>query len=251
MRLVRILHDGSPRYARAEGDTLFILDGEDLMSLRLSGARIPAAGARFLAPAAPSKVVAVGLNYRDHAREMGEDLPAEPKLFLKPSTSVIGPGEAIVLPPESRRVDYEAELALIVGRRARRIPPAEAENYILGYTCLNDVTARDLQAKDGQWTRAKSFDTFCPLGPAIETKLDPRALRLEARVNGAVRQASSTANLIFSAQEIFSFVSHVMTLLPGDVIATGTPPGVGPLAPGDLVEVEIEGIGTLVNPVVN
>lgn len=250
MRLLRILHHGKAHYAEERGERLHLLAGDDLMSLVPTGERIERQGARLLAPVVPSKVVAVGLNYRDHALEMGEELPEEPRIFLKPATSVIGPGEAIVLPPMSRRVDYEAELAVVIGRTARAVRPEEARAYILGYTCLNDVTARDLQKKDVQWTRSKSFDTFCPLGPAIETEIDPGDLRIEARINGRVRQSSRTANLIFSVPELLSFVSQVMTLLPGDVIATGTPPGVGPLSPGDLVEIEIEGIGILANPVV-
>ncbi|NLG85507.1 MAG: fumarylacetoacetate hydrolase family protein [Firmicutes bacterium] len=250
MRLVRILHRGKAHYAEERADGFHLLSGDDLMSLVPTG-EIPAQEeVRLLAPVMPSKVVAVGLNYRDHAMEMGEEIPKEPRIFLKPSTSVIGPGEAIVLPSMSRRVDYEAELAVVIGRAARHVRPEEASSYILGYTCLNDVTARDLQKKDVQWTRSKSFDTFCPLGPAIETELDPRDLAIVARVNGVVRQSSRTANLIFSVPELLSFISQVMTLLPGDVIATGTPPGVGPLSPGDRVEIEIEGIGTLANPVV-
>ncbi|MGQ9780523.1 MAG: fumarylacetoacetate hydrolase family protein [Bacillota bacterium] len=220
------------------------------MSLVPTGEILAQEEARLLAPVMPSKVVAVGLNYRDHAMEMGEEIPEEPRIFLKPSTSVIGPGEAIVLPPISRRVDYEAELAVVIGRTACHVRPEEASSYILGYTCLNDVTARDLQKKDVQWTRAKSFDTFCPLGPVVETELDPRDLAIVARVNGVVRQSSRTANLIFPVPELLSFISQVMTLLPGDVIATGTPPGVGPLSPGDRVEIEIEGLGILANPVV-
>lgn len=251
MRLVRIAHRGVARYAQAAGDELRLLGGEDLMVLAPTGETVNPGQAVLLAPAAPGKVVAVGLNYRDHALEMGEALPDEPMLFIKPGTSVIGPGDEIVMPPMSRRVDYEAELAVVVGRKASRIGPDEAPAHILGYTCLNDVTARDLQKKDGQWTRAKSFDTFCPIGPAIETDLAPHALHIESRVNGRARQSSTTANLIFGVYTLLSFISHVMTLLPGDVIATGTPPGVGPLAPGDLVEIEIEGIGTLANRVVS
>lgn len=250
MRLARVLHQGRPVYASIIGEELHLLAGDDLMALKPTGETLPAGSDRLLAPAAPSKIVAVGLNYRDHALEMGEELPNEPKIFIKPSTAAIGPGEPIVLPPLSRRVDHEAELAVVIGRRARNVAASEAGSYILGYTCLNDVTARDLQAADGQWTRAKAFDTFCPLGPWIETDLDPGNLRLEARVNGQVRQSSSTANFIFRLEDLVRFISGVMTLLPGDVITTGTPPGVGPLAPGDLVEIEVEGIGILANPVV-
>ena len=250
MRLLRVLYEGGSYYAWAVGDELQLLAGDGLMDLAPTGRAIKHGSARLLAPVAPGKVVAVGLNYRDHALEMGEELPEEPKLFLKPSTSVIGPGAEIVLPPMSRRVDYEAELAVVIGRPARKVSLSEAAGHILGYTCLNDVTARDLQKIDGQWTRAKSFDTFCPLGPAIETGIDPSDLHIELRVNGHVRQSSTTANLIFKPAELVSFISQVMTLLPGDVIATGTPPGIGSLAAGDMVEVEIERIGILTNRVV-
>ncbi len=204
---------------------------------------------RLLAPLEPSKVVAVGLNYRDHAQELGQALPEEPLLFLKPSTTVIGPGDPIRIPPQSSRVDYEAELAIVIGKTAKGVTAAQAKDHILGFTCLNDVTARDLQVKDGQWTRAKSFDTFCPLGPWVETDLNPADLRVELFVNGELKQQSRTSNLIFDPWQLVEFISDIMTLWPGDVIATGTPSGIGPLNPGDLVEVCIEGIGRLVNPV--
>jgi 2-keto-4-pentenoate hydratase/2-oxohepta-3-ene-1,7-dioic acid hydratase in catechol pathway len=204
---------------------------------------------RLLPPCVPSKVVAVGLNYRDHAEEMGVALPSEPLLFLKPASSIIGPGDSIVLPPQSSRVDYEAELAVVIGKTAKDVPESEADGYIQGYTCLNDVTARDLQSKDGQWTRAKGFDTFCPVGPWIETDLDPSDLLIELYLNGELRQESRTSNLIFSPARLVEFVSGVMTLLPGDVIATGTTSGIGPMKPGDSVEVRIEGIGSLMNVV--
>jgi 2-keto-4-pentenoate hydratase/2-oxohepta-3-ene-1,7-dioic acid hydratase in catechol pathway len=204
---------------------------------------------RMLAPVLPSKVVAVGLNYRSHAEETGMPLPEEPMIFLKPSTSVIGPEETIYLPPQSKRVDHEAELAVIIGGAARNVTEAEAPGMILGYTCANDVTARDLQAKDVQFTRAKGFDTFCPLGPHIATGLDPHSLEIVCRVNGEVRQKSSTSDLVFRPAALVAFVSSVMTLLPGDVILTGTPAGISPLKDGDIVEVEISGIGVLRNPV--
>ena len=202
---------------------------------------------KLLPPTFPTKIVAVGLNYRDHARELNLKIPEEPLIFLKPPSAVIGPEEAIILPAGVGRVDYEAELAIVIGRKARKVPPGSAQEYILGYTCFNDVTARDLQKKDGQWTRAKSFDTFAPLGPWIETKLDPSAVQVKAYLNGQLVQNSSTRELIFPVYELVSFISHIMTLYPGDVIATGTPPGVGPLSPGDRIEIEIEGIGRLVN----
>ncbi len=201
-------------------------------------------------PCVPSKIVAVGVNYKDHADEMKHDLPGEPLLFMKATTSVIPDGEKIVCPDISRRVDYEAELAVVIGRKARRVSREEALDYVLGYTCLNDVTARDLQKKDGQWIRAKSFDTFCPLGPCIVTDLDPSDLAVESFVNGEPRQASRTSNLIFNVPALIEYITRAMTLLPGDVIATGTPSGVGPVKPGDKVEVRLEGIGSLINPVV-
>lgn len=204
---------------------------------------------KILPPVYPSKVVCVGLNYQDHAAELDMDLPDEPVLFLKPPTTVIGPADPIIYPPESRQVDYEAELAVIVGQNAHKISVDDASNYIAGYTVLNDVTARDLQQKDGQWTRAKSFDTFCPLGPWMETDLDPANQRISMRVNGELKQNSNTRNMIFPVEELFSFISHIMTLNPGDVIATGTPPGVGQLQVGDLAEAMVEGVGTLRNRV--
>lgn len=205
---------------------------------------------RLLAPIIPSKVVAVGKNYAEHAEEMGSDLPDEPVIFLKPSTAVIGPGDPIPIPSGAGQVDHEGELALVVGRVARRVRAEDASRFVLGYTCGNDVTARDLQRKDGQWTRAKGFDGFCPLGPWVETQLDPSDLWVECRVNGQVRQAARTSQMQFGPAELLEFVSRVMTLLPGDVILTGTPAGVGPIVPGDRVEVEVEGIGVLSNPVV-
>jgi 2-keto-4-pentenoate hydratase/2-oxohepta-3-ene-1,7-dioic acid hydratase in catechol pathway len=204
---------------------------------------------RVLSPVLPSKVVAVGLNYGAHAEETGKAPPDEPLIFLKPSTSVVGPGESIVLPRQSSRVDPEAELAVVIGKAARRMDPGDASDAILGYTCGNDVTARDLQAKDGQFTRAKGFDTFCPLGPHIATDVDPADVRLQCRVNGELRQDARTSDLIFDVPTLVSFVSSVMTLLPGDVILTGTPAGIAPIHKGDTVEVEIDGIGVLSNPV--
>lgn len=204
---------------------------------------------KLLAPVLPSKVVGVGRNYRAHAAERGAEVPDEPLLFLKPTTSVVGPGDAIVLPPSSQRVDHEAELAVVIGRAVRNASEASAAAAILGYTCGNDVTARDLQAKDVQFTRAKGFDTFCPLGPAIETDVDPSDLEIVCRVNGERRQHARTSAFVHSVPAIVAFVSSVMTLLPGDVILTGTPAGIAPLAAGDTVEVEIEGVGLLTNEV--
>jgi 2-keto-4-pentenoate hydratase/2-oxohepta-3-ene-1,7-dioic acid hydratase in catechol pathway len=215
-----------------------------------TGERVPLAqvGA-LLAPVIPrSKVVAVGKNYRDHAAEMGGEAPGEPLLFLKPNTSVIGLGDAIVMPPQSERVDYEGELAVVIGKIARNVTPAEALDHVFGYTVANDVTARDLQEKDGQWTRAKGFDTFCPLGPVIETELASGAM-LRTRLNGELKQEAPLTDMVHDIPSIIAYASSVFTLLPGDVILTGTPAGIGPMKPGDTVEVEVEGVGSLVNPV--
>jgi 2-keto-4-pentenoate hydratase/2-oxohepta-3-ene-1,7-dioic acid hydratase in catechol pathway len=198
----------------------------------------------------PSKIVAVGRNYAAHASELGNEIPVEPLIFLKPSSAVVGDGDDVVYPSISRRVDHEAELAVVIGRRARDIAASEALGYVRGYTCANDVTARDLQKTDGQWTRAKGFDTFCPIGPATVEGLDPAGLDIVARVNGEVRQQGNTSEMIFDVAALIAFISGVMTLEPGDVILTGTPPGVGPVQRGDLMEVEIAGIGVLRNRVV-
>lgn len=206
---------------------------------------------RLLPPCSPSKIVCLGLNYRSHAREMESIMPSVPLIFLKPSTAVIGPNDAIILPLGSKRVDYEGELAVVVGKRAKDVSKGEAAGYILGYTCFNDVSDREAQVADGQWTRAKGYDTFAPIGPWIETDVSPDDLKLETYVNGELRQSAFTSELLFSVPELLSFVSHVMTLLPGDIIATGTPEGVGPLKPGDVVDVKIEKIGTLKNFVVS
>lgn len=239
---------GSP-FAAAEGAGGLRAGGSRAPELEPDGPPLPLAEVRLLAPCTPTKIVAAGLNYRDHARELGMALPEEPILFMKPSTAVIGPEEEIVLPAMSRQVDYEAELAAVVGRRCRDLSPEQVPQYLLGYTCFNDVTARDLQNKDGQWTRAKAFDTFAPLGPCIADEIDPDDAAVELYLNGERRQSSTTRNLIFSVAELVSFVSRIMTLEPGDVIATGTPSGIGSLSPGDVVEVVIAGIGRLRNRV--
>lgn len=200
-------------------------------------------------PVAPKKIICIGLNYRKHAEEFKMKIPEEPIIFLKPSSALIAPGEHIILPLQSQRVDYEAELAIVIARKCKNLSEKEAKQYILGYTCFNDVTARDLQAKDGQWTRAKGFDSFAPAGPWIETELEPDNLKIEARLNGKVVQSSSTSDLIFNCYELVSFISKVMTLEPGDIIATGTPSGVGQLKDGDQIVIAIQGIGELKNPV--
>jgi len=230
--------------------------GNEVLRGEVSGDSIEAGGKEYdleevelLAPADPSKVVCIGLNYVEHAKELKMSLPSEPIIFLKPPTAVIGPGADIVMPPSSGQVDYEGELAVVIKERCRNVSAKKADDYILGYANFNDVTARDLQRKDGQWTRAKSFDTFAPMGPYV-VDADPSNLKIQTRVNGRLRQSSNTSDLIFSVPELIEFVSEIMTLLPGDVIATGTPPGVGSLNAGDYVEVEIEGLGALKNGVV-
>ncbi len=237
----------------AEGPEIAELAGHPLGTMgaiRLTGTRYSLADVRLLAPIVPSKVVAIGKNYAAHAREMGGEAPDEPVIFLKPSTSVIGPADAILRPAAlSQRVDFEGELAVVIGKIARNLSPERAMDAVFGYTCANDVTARDLQAKDGQWARAKGFDTFCPLGPWIETELDPADLEITTTVNGEKRQNSRTSLLLHDVPALISYVTAVMTLLPGDVLLTGTPDGVGPLEPGDQVSVTIEDIGTLTNRV--
>jgi 2-keto-4-pentenoate hydratase/2-oxohepta-3-ene-1,7-dioic acid hydratase in catechol pathway len=221
-------------------------------SVRYTGQSYPVADVRLLAPVLPTKVVAIGKNYADHAREMGGEPPDEPVIFLKPSTSVIGPGDPVARPVKlSERVDFEGELAVVIGRLCRDVPPERVSEVIFGYTCANDVTARDLQARDGQWTRAKGFDTFCPLGPWIETGLDPSDLELTTTVNGEVKQHARTSQLLHDVTAVICYVTSVMTLLPGDILLTGTPAGIGPLVHGDRVSVAIQGIGALTNPVVD
>lgn len=227
-----------------------VINGHPFGEITFSGLRLPLAGVRLLPPVLPSKVIAIGKNYADHAREMGGEAPEQPVLFLKPSTSVIGPGAAISYPKLSRQVDFEGELAIVIGRLCREVPVARVPEVILGYTCANDVTARDLQKADGQWARAKGFDTFCPLGPWIDTDVDPSDLAITTTVNGDVKQNARTSLLLHDVVKLVAFVSDAMTLLPGDVILTGTPAGVGPIVPGDEVAVTIEGIGTLTNTVV-
>jgi len=197
----------------------------------------------------PTKIIAIGLNYLDHAKELNMEIPEYPLIFMKPPTAVIGDGEIIIYPPQTQELHYEGELGIVIGKKARNISIEASKQYIAGYTCANDVTARDLQRLDGQWTRSKSFDTFCPLGPRIVKNIDPTNLAITTRVNGVTKQSSNTNQMIFNAYKLVSFISDIMTLLPGDVISTGTPPGVGELQVGDVVEVEIEGIGILRNTV--
>jgi 2-keto-4-pentenoate hydratase/2-oxohepta-3-ene-1,7-dioic acid hydratase in catechol pathway len=252
-RIYRVQQGGAPFYAiERDGElTRAVLSNGHLFDGYSAGERVEGGldAVRALAPVAPSKIVCVGLNYKDHAAEVKKALPAEPLIFIKPPTALLNPGDAIRLPPGVGRVDYEGELAVVVGRRAHRVPRAKAREHVFGITCLNDVTARDLQAKDVQYTRAKGFDTFAPLGPCIAVGAGEEPRRVETWVNGARRQGSSTAQLIFGIDELVEFISFVMTLEPGDVISTGTPAGIGPLAAGDRVTVKVEGVGELTNRV--
>jgi len=247
MKIVRYISNGKVSFGALDGPSIAPLAGPLDALKPVAGAQpLAAAAVAMLAPIAPGKIVAVGVNYRDHAQEMGRQLPEEPLLFIKPSTCVIGPGDEIIYPPQSKLMHYEGELAIVISRTATKIAAANARAYVLGYTCMNDVTARDLQRKDVQFTRGKGFDTFAPLGPIIETGIaNPDDLALTTRLGGEVRQHSRTSNLIFKCDFLVSYISHIMTLLPGDVISTGTPSGVGEMKPGDTVEVEIEKIGCL------
>ncbi|MFT4299059.1 MAG: fumarylacetoacetate hydrolase family protein [Aeromicrobium sp.] len=237
--------DGTPTIAVLKGDPLYA-------GFELTGEKVALADVRLLAPVIPrSKVVCIGKNYAGHAAEMGGPLPSEPLVFLKPNTSVIGPGEPVVYPRQTQNLHFEGELAVVIGRICRDVPAADAAKVIFGYTIANDVTARDLQAADGQWARAKGFDTFCPLGPWIETNLEPGDLRIRTTLNGEVKQDGTTADLVFDVPTLVAHVSSFMTLLPGDVLLTGTPEGVGPMQVGDSVGITISGIGTLVNQVVS
>ena len=253
MKIARFSHGDTIAFGIVdeEEDELVVLKADPMFAgYEPTGARVPLAEARLLAPVIPrSKVVAVGKNYREHAEEMGGEAPAEPLLFLKPNTSVIGPGDAIVLPRQSEQVEHEGEVAVVIGRIAKNVAEADAASVIFGYTIANDVTARDLQRRDGQWTRAKGFDTFCPLGPVIDTELDLEGGTIETVVDGERRQHGRLADMVHSIPAIIAYASSVFTLLPGDVILTGTPAGVGPLADGDTVEVTVSGLGTLSNPV--
>ena len=232
--------------------TVAEIEGHPFGQVTFTGQRWALADVRLLSPILPSKVVCVGRNYAEHAAEHDAEVPKEPLLFLKPSTSVIGPGDAIKLPVQSKQVEHEAELAVVIGRQgARRVSREAAMASVFGYTCANDVTARDLQRTDSQWTRAKGFDSFCPVGPWIVTDVDPSDLEVRCEVNEEVRQLGRTRDMVFDIPTLISYVSHIMTLLPGDVILTGTPAGVEPIVAGDSVEVRIEGIGSLINPVVN
>jgi 2-keto-4-pentenoate hydratase/2-oxohepta-3-ene-1,7-dioic acid hydratase in catechol pathway len=252
MRLVRFRHGDRIATGAVDrgSDAVRILKGTFFEDPLPTGEEVPLDDVRLLAPVLPSKLVCVGKNYAAHAAEFGGEVPDEPILFLKPSTSVIGPHDPIQLLPISHRVDYEGELAVVIGRLARNVRSEDVYRYILGYTCANDVTLRDIQKTDAQWTRAKGFDGSCPLGPWIETDLDPNDVVVETRLNGDVRQHASTTDMAFGVATLIEFVTTFMTLLPGDALLTGTPEGVGKLAAGDVVEVDVEGVGTLTNGVV-
>ena len=257
MRIARFTTGDEPRFAVVgedqSGETvLAVVEGDPLYRpIRLTGEKVGLVDARLVAPVIPrSKVVGVGRNYAEHAAELGNEVPAEPLLFLKPNTSVIGPGEPIVLPRQSHEVHHEAELAVVIGRVCREVPRERVADVVLGYTCGNDVSARDLQKRDGQWARAKGFDSFCPLGPWIETDLDPADLAVTCTVGDEVRQNGRTSQMVHDVAALVSYISEAFTLLPGDVILTGTPAGVGPLRDGDEVTVTVEGIGALINRVV-
>jgi 2-keto-4-pentenoate hydratase/2-oxohepta-3-ene-1,7-dioic acid hydratase in catechol pathway len=251
MKIVRLSQDKKVRYGIINGNSVRILQGTPYRSIKYSGDELPLNSVKLLAPSLPSKIVCLGLNYVLHAAEGNFKLPSEPLIFLKPPTSLIGHEDNIIYPRMSERVDYEGELAVIIGKKASHISPENALDYVLGFTCFNDVTARDLQSKDGQWTRAKGFDTFSAVGPCIETELNYSDCPVETYLNGEVKQQGTTRDMIFPIPGVISFISQVMTLLPGDVIATGTPSGIGPMQAGDKVEVKIAPIGTLRNYVVN
>jgi 2-keto-4-pentenoate hydratase/2-oxohepta-3-ene-1,7-dioic acid hydratase in catechol pathway len=255
MRIVRFSAGNQSKYGILKDNLIQSLAADPYTSFasksefQLDGQTYPLAEVSLLSPCVPSKVVCFGVNYRDHAKEMNDTPPDVPLIFIKPSTAVIGPEARIVLPRDWKRVDYEGELAVVIGKTAKYVPEDRVRDYVLGYSCFNDVTERYLQQKDVQWTRGKSFDTFAPIGPWIETEVDPDDLKLETYLNGEVRQSARTSDLVFGISKLISFVSGVMTLLPGDAVATGTPAGVASMKPGDVVEVRIEKIGTLRNTI--
>ncbi len=250
-KFVRIVSSDGKKFGRINENIIELLSAPPWDDKKEVCGKIDKTEAKLIAPCKPEKIICLGINYKAHGEEFGHTLPEDPLIFMKAPSSVIGPDENIIYPPYwTNRVDYESELAIVVGKKAKCVKKEDASAYIFGYTCLNDITARDLQRKDGQWIRAKSFDTFCPIGPAIVTNLDTSTLNIRSYVNGELRQNSNTSFMIFDVPTIFEFVSHVMTLEPGDIISTGTPEGIGTLTRGDIVEVEVEGIGRLKNTVV-
>lgn len=251
MKIVRIKSGDDITYGVADAEGVLVYKGSPFVAWEPTEVVVPWPSVNLLAPVFPTKVMCVGRNYEDHASELGNEVPEEPLIFMKPATSVVGPNSNVIYPPLTSNLHHEAELAVVISKPARNIKAEDASQYIFGYTAANDVTARDLQRKDGQWTRGKGFDTFCPLGPAIETELDPlERLAVICKVNGEVRQAGFTSDMIFGVGEIIEYITAFTTLLPGDVVLTGTPSGVGPVEPGDIMEVEIDGIGVLTNRVV-
>lgn len=251
VRIARFSHQDAIKYGIVDDVELVVLAGDPMFAgFDTTGERVPLSDVALLAPVIPrSKIVAVGRNYADHAAEFGNDVPAEPLLFFKPNTSVIGPGDAIVRPKQSERTEFEGELAVVIGKIAKNVAAEDALDYVFGYTISNDVTARDLQRSDGQWSRAKGFDTFCPLGPAIETEFDPTVGTIETRLNGEVAQSAPLSDMVHGVADIIAYASAAFTLLPGDVLLTGTPAGVGEFRAGDTVEVSVTGLGTLRNTV--
>jgi 2-keto-4-pentenoate hydratase/2-oxohepta-3-ene-1,7-dioic acid hydratase in catechol pathway len=251
MKIIRFAADKKIRYGILDGESIQCIEGKPFRHLEVSDHYYQLSEVKLLSPCTPSKIIALGLNYHSHARELNSPLPDAPLIFLKPPTAVIGPEENIIYPSSSSRVDYEGELGVVIKKPTWRVSEKDALDYVLGYTCFNDVTARDLQKQDRQWTRAKSFDTFAAIGPYIETELDPGNVALETYLNGELKQRGNTGDLIYSVPQLINFISHVMSLVPGDIIATGTPSGIGPMFPGDTVEIKIKPIGTLRNYVVS
>jgi 2-keto-4-pentenoate hydratase/2-oxohepta-3-ene-1,7-dioic acid hydratase in catechol pathway len=250
MRFARFTHrNGPPTTGWVHEDKVGPVEGSIYGEFQRKEAEIPVEQVRLLAPVLPGKILCIGRNYVSHAREQDSEVPEVPLLFLKPTTALIGNGDTIFLPPQSKQVEHEAELVVVIGKRGRWISPEKALDYVLGYTAGNDVTARDLQRRDGQWTRSKGFDTFCPIGPWIETEFDPYDALITCHVNGEMRQMASTRDMVFRVNQLIAFASSIMTLEPGDLLMTGTPSGVATLMPGNVVEITIEGIGKLRNPV--
>ena len=251
MRVARFSLNGEPRFGIVDGPELVVLKGHPLvLGYETTGERVPIKEVKLLAPTIPSKVVCIGKNYADHAAELGLAPNDEPTIFFKPSSAIVGPGDPIILPTQSQQIELEAELTIVIGQMAKNVSEADALNYVWGFTIANDVTARDLQFSDDQWARSKAFDSFCPIGPWIETEFIPDGQMIESRIDGEIRQSASIDLMLHNVPKIISFVSHNMTLLPGDIILTGTPAGIAKINSGEIVECEVEGIGTLVNPVI-
>lgn len=248
-KFCRIEFDGKPTWGKVDGDQIQIILGDLFGECELTPQSVPLAGTRLLAPVTPTKIVCVGLNYADHVKESqsANAIPEEPVTFMKPLTAIIGPEDTIRMPLASKRVDYEGEIGIVIAKTCRKLSPEQVRENIFGITCVNDVTARDLQKKDVQWTRGKGFDTFCPVGPFLVTGVDYLGLNVTSRLNGQTKQSSNSKHMIFPIPQLVSFMNHVMTLNPGDLIVTGTPEGVGPISDGDTVEVEVEGVGILRN----